>query len=436
MTSLLVIFVIIILALYGTPLFVVLGSIALFSFFREGYGADSGPLVIMPLYDIVSSQPVLLAIPLFTFAGYMMAESKTPQRLVELARAYIGWMPGGIALVTLFTCAIFTAFTGATGVTIIALGGLMYPVLLKDMYGEKFSLGLITGAGNIGLLFPPSLPIILYALVVPKDGDMMVSVDQLFAAGLLPGLLILMVIGIYVILYAKQKRLSTYKFTFTEALRATQNAIWEIPLPFIIIIGIYGGYFTATEAASFVAFYVFVIEVFIYKDISLKKDLPKVITESMMLTGGVLIVLGTAMGLANYMIDAQIPMKILSFMEQFITSKFVFLMTLNIFLLVVGFLLDIFSATLVVVPLIAPIASSFGINPVHLGIIFLTNLGIGYLTPPVGMNLFIASFRFNKPVLTLYRASLPFLFLLLISLIIITYVPFLSTYVVELLNIK
>ncbi len=428
--------VILLLALYGTPLFLILGGIALIAFFMSGYGADAGPLVIMPMYDIVSSQPVLLAIPLFTFAGYLMAESKTPQRLIDLARALVGWMPGGIAMVTLMTCAVFTAFTGATGVTIIALGGLLYPVLLNDKYTEKFSLGLITGAGNIGLLFPPSLPIILYALVVPKDGGMGVSVDQLFAAGVLPGFLILLILGLYVFIYAKKENIPTHPFKWNNVITSFKNAAWEVPLPFIIVIGIYGGFFTATEAAAITAFYVFIVEVFIYKDISFTKDLPRVVNDAMVLTGGVLVILGTAMGLANFMIDAQIPMKILDMMRVFISSKLMFLLTLNIFLLIVGFLLDIFSAILVVVPLVAPIAAEFGVNPVHLGIVFLTNLGIGYLTPPVGMNLFIASFRFNKPVLTLYRAALPFLFLLLVALGIITYWPELSLVLVRFFNIS
>ena len=254
MISLIVGVIILLLALYGTPLFLILGGIALVAFYFAGYGADAGPLVIMPMYDIISSQPILLAIPLFTFAGYLMAESKTPQRVIELARALVGWMPGGLAIVTLLTCALFTAFTGVTGVTIIALGGLLYPVLLNDKYSEKFSLGLITGAGNIGLLFPPSLPIILYALVVPKDGGMGVSVDQLFAAGVLPGFLILLILGIYVYGYAKKQSLPTHSFSFKKLLTASKNAAWEIPLPFIVVIGIYGGFFTATEAAAITAF--------------------------------------------------------------------------------------------------------------------------------------------------------------------------------------
>jgi tripartite ATP-independent transporter DctM subunit len=425
MMTLLIIILVFVFALYGTPLFVVIAGLALFAF----YLADTSSVaVILELYRLAST-PVLIAIPLFTFAGYIMAESKTPVRLINLSRALVGWIPGGLALVTIITCAIFTAFTGATGVTIIALGGLLLPVLMKDKYSESFSLGLITGAGNIGILFPPSLPIILYGLVSN------VSIDQLFVAGFIPGLIILIIFGIYVFYYAKKQTLPVHPFSWKNLWNATKEAAWEIPLPFIILIGIYGGFFTASEAAAITAFYILIVEVFIYKDIPFNK-LPIVIKDSMLLVGGVLIILGAALGLANYMIDAQIPMKILAFMQKFIQSKLLFLLTLNVFLLVVGALLDIFSAILVVVPLIIPIATSFGVHPIHLGIIFLTNLSIGYLTPPVGMNLFIASFRFNKPVLQLYKASLPFLFLLLIALIIITYIPELSLWLVEILHIQ
>ncbi|MFC1849455.1 TRAP transporter large permease [candidate division CSSED10-310 bacterium] len=416
----------IVLALYGAPLFTIIGGVALLAFYSVNQSQVS---VILELYRLAST-PVLIAIPLFTFAGYVLAESGTPKRLIQLSRALVGWMPGGLALVTVLTCAVFTAFTGATGVTIIALGGLLFPVLLKDAYSERFSLGLITSSGNIGLLFPPSLPIILYGLVAQ------VSVDQLFAAGLIPGLLIIAVMGSYVVLYARKGSLTTHKFSWSVLGRAFIDAVWEVPLPFIIIIGIYGGFFTASEAAAITAFYVLVVEFFIYRDLSLTKDLSGIIRDSMVLVGGVLIILGSALGLANYMIDAQIPMKILGFMQTFIHSKLVFLLTLNIFLLLVGAMLDIFSAILVVVPLLIPIATSFGVHPLHLGVIFITNLSIGYLTPPVGMNLFIASFRFNKSVLQLYAASLPFLGLLLLALLVITYVPELSLWLVRVFGIQ
>ena len=409
------------LALFGTPLFVIISAIALIAFYFSGI---SSAAVIVELYRL-ASMPILLAIPLFTFAGYLLAESNTPRRLVNLSRAYFGWMPGGLSIVTLISCAIFTAFTGASGVTIIALGGLLYPVLLQEKYPEKFSLGMLTASGNLGLLFPPSLPIILYGVISE------VSIDKLFIAGIIPGILMIILMSGYSVYHVRNIKVPTSKFTFRNAWKATHEAAWEIPLPFIILIGIYGGYITITEAASVTAFYVFIVEVFIYRDIKIRKDLVRVIKDSMVLVGGILVILGAALGLANYMVDAEIPMKILGFMKTFITSKALFLVTLNIFLLIVGFMMDIFSATLVVVPLIIPIATNFGVDPVHLGIIFLANLGIGYSTPPVGMNLFIASFRFNKPIVQLYHAALPFIIVLLIALVLITYIPDLSLWLVR-----
>lgn len=412
---------IILLALYGTPLFAIISSIALMAF----YFADIDvTVVIIELYRL-ASQPVLLAIPLFTFAGYLLAESNSPTRLINVAKALFGWLPGGLSIVALLTCAVFTALTGASGVTIIALGGLLYPILIKEKYPEKFSLGLLTTSGSLGLLFPPSLPIIVYGMISE------VSIDKLFLAGLLPGTLLIVMLSIYSVFKVRGQKIETTPFNFRKALRAIREAAWELPLPIIILGGIYAGFFTPTEAAAITAFYVLVVEVVIYRDIKIKTDLPRVMRDSMVLVGGILVILGAALGMANYMIDAEIPMKILGFMQQFITSKVMFLIALNIFLLIVGALMDIFSAILVVVPLIIPIAESYGVNSIHLGIIFLTNLEIGYSTPPVGINLFISSFRFEKPVVKLYSASVPFLIILLIALIIITYVPELSLWFVE-----
>jgi tripartite ATP-independent transporter DctM subunit len=412
-------------ALFGTSLFVIIAAIALIAFYFVEIDSSA---VIIELYRL-ASQPILLAIPLFTFAGYLLAESKTPQRLVELSRAFFGWLPGGLGIVTLVSCAIFTAFTGASGVTIIALGGLLYPVLQKEKYPEKFNLGILTASGNLGLLFPPSLPIILYGLISET------SIDKLFIAGIIPGLLMVTLMSVYSVNRMQKVHSNVEPFSARKAFEAIKNAAWEIPLPFIILVGIYGGFFTVTEAAAVTAFYVLIVEVFIYKEVSLTKGLPKVMKDSMILVGGILVILSAAMGLANYMIYDEIPMQILDWMKNFITSKIAFLLVLNLFLLVVGALMDIFSAILVIVPLITPIAINFGVDPVHLGIIFLANLGIGYSTPPVGMNLFIASFRFEKPILKLYVATIPFLIILLIALMLITYIPELSLWLVELLEV-
>ena len=408
--------VLVLLALFGAPLFIVIAAIALLSFHFAGIDTAA---VIVELYRLASA-PTLIAIPLFTFAGYVLAESKSPKRLVDLAKALFGWMPGGLAIVSLVTCAFFTAFTGASGVTIVALGGLLYPVLLKEGYPEKFSLGLLTSSGSLGLLFPPSLPIILYGLVAN------ISIDQLFLAGILPGFLLISLLSVYSMRRGTVAAVPKTPFNWINILKALKGSAWEIPLPIIIIGGIYGGFFTATEAAAVTAFYVLFIEVFIYRDLHLFKDVPGIMKDSMLLVGAILIILGCAMGLTNYLIDEQIPMKILAFMRTFISSKIVFLMLLNLLLLIVGCMMDMFSAIIVVVPLIVPIATEFGVDPVHLGIIFLANLEIGYFTPPVGLNLFISSFRFNKSIIKLYVSALPFLIIYLIALLIITYVPELS----------
>jgi C4-dicarboxylate transporter DctM subunit len=414
---------ILLLALLGVPLFVVISSIALLGFYSIDINSAA---IIVEMYRMTSSS-TLIAIPLFTLAGYIMAESNTPLRLVNLSKAFFGWLPGGLAIVTLVACAFFTAFTGASGVTIVALGGILYPILLKEKYPEGFSLGLITSSGGLGLLFPPSLPIIMYGLIAQT------SIDKLFVAGIIPGLILITVLSLYSVEKGHTSKVPKEPFSFENAIKSVKEAVWEIPLPFIILIGIYGGYFTASEAAAITAFYILIVEVFIYKDLNLFKDIPRITKESMLLVGGILIVLGTALGLTNFLIDQQIPMKLLAFMKTFVGHKVVFLILLNIFLLIVGCLMDIFSAIIVVVPLIIPIAKDFGIHPIHLGIIFLTNLEIGYSTPPVGINLFISSFRFKEPVLKLYGATLPFVAIRLPILILITYLPILSLKLVEII---
>ncbi|MBI4040477.1 MAG: TRAP transporter large permease [Deltaproteobacteria bacterium] len=416
MTTLFWVIGFVVFALLGTPLFSIIGAVAFLLFYLANIDLSA---VIIEMYRIASA-PALLAIPLFTFAGYVMAESGTPQRLLRVANALFGWIPGGLALVTLATCAFFTAFTGASGVTIIAMGGLLYPLLVSQKYSEKFSIGIVTTCGSLGLLFPPSLPLILYGLVAQ------VSVDQLFVAGILPGFLLMALLSLYAIYQGKVFQVPRTSFRLKEVCVSMWHAAGELPLPLIILGGIYGGYMTATEAASVAAFYVLMVEGLIYRDLNFLKDLPRIIRESMVLVGSIIIILGAALGLTNYLIDEQIPMKILEMMKVYITSKIMFLVVLNIFLLVVGCMMDIFSAIIVVVPLIVPVAQAYGIHPLHLGIIFLTNLEIGYLTPPVGINLFISSMRFGKSILSLYRSTLPFLVILLIGLLMITYIPWFS----------
>ena len=416
----------VLLALFGTPLFVIFGAAAMLAF----VGAEISPSVIMVDLNRIFMNPTLIAIPLFTFAGYMLAESKAPTRLVNLARAVFGVIPGGLGVVTLVTCALFTAFTGASGVTIIALGGLLYPILLKEQYPERFALGLVTTSGSLGLLFPPSLPLILYGVVSS------LSIDKLFAAGLVPGTILLVVLAAFAIQRGWANGIPRTRFAWSNVRSATRAVIWELPLPVVIIGGIYTGTFTATEAASVTAFYVFVIEFFVYRDLSVKKDLARVMKDSMLLVGAILMIIGVAMGLTNYLIDQEVPGKLFDFSKQFITSPAMFLVILNIFLLLVGMMMDIFSAIMVIVPLIMPIAEAYGINQVHLGIIFLTNLEIGYLTPPVGLNLFISSLRFGRPVFSVVRATLPYILILLVALVLITYVPQLSLWMVDALNAK
>jgi C4-dicarboxylate transporter DctM subunit len=405
------------LAIIGTPLFIVMGLAALVAFTFADVEVSA---VAVEIYRIAAA-PTLITIPLFTFAGYVMAESGTPRRLLRLADSCFGWMPGGVAIVSLVICAFFTAFTGASGVTIIALGGLLYPILKDEGYTEKFNLGLITTSGSLGLLFPPSLPIILYGMVAKVD------IDELFKAGIVPGILLIVILSLWAIKNApKESKRAKKDFSLNELWQSFKGALPEVLLPVGILTGIYGGYTTTTEAASITAFYVLVMECFYYKDVKLFKDIPKIILDSMSLVGGILLILCCALGITNYLVDEEIPMKILAFMKEFLTNKYSFLLFLNIFLLIVGSLMDIFSAIIVVVPLIVPIATEFGVHPIHLAIIFLTNLEIGYITPPVGINLFISSFRFKRPVTELYRASFPYLLLLLFALIIITYVPELS----------
>jgi len=407
-------------ALFGLPLFLVLAIVALVSF----ASADiPGSAVVIEMLRLASS-PMLVAIPLFTFAGAIFAAGGAPRRLVALSREVLGWVPGGLSLVGLITCALFTAFTGASGVTIVAVGGLLLPALLQAGYPERFSLGLVTTSGSLGLLFPPSLPLIIYAYVAG------VSVDELFLAGILPGILLIVLLGLWGARRGFEVGVRPNRFRGDSAWKALRAAGWEIPLPIVVLGGIYSGRVTVTEAASITALYAIVAEVLIYRDVSLRQ-IPGIVRGSMVLVAGILVILASAFGFTNYLVDAEVPMRILEWMQGAFSSKWTFLLALNIFLLIVGSLMDIFSALIVVVPLILPIAEGYGVNLTHLGIVFLTNLEIGYSTPPVGLNLFISSFRFDRSIGDLYRACLPFLGILLVALAMITYLPWLSLGLVE-----
>ena len=420
MISLLVVILFIVLLLIGVPIFVVIAGLTLFLFFSAEIDISA---IIIEMHRMATT-PVLIAIPLFTFAGYLLSESGAPKRLIRLSNAILGWMPGGLSVIALLTCAVFTALTGATGLTIIALGGLLLPAMKKGQYSERFSLGLLTTSGTLGLLFPPSLPLIVYAIVAK------IRIDQLFIAGILPGILLVIVLAIYCVYKSAKEEVPRTKFDFTELIKAARDIIWELPLPAVVLGGIYSGYFAVSEAAAITAVYVLIVEMFVYRDVRLK-ELPEIMKKSMVLVGGVLIILGAAMGLTNYLIDAEIPMRLLDFFKGHIQSSILFLVVLNIFLLAVGCTMGIFSALVVVVPLLTPIAKAYGIDPIHLGIIFLANLEIGASIPPLGINLFIAGMRFDRPVLKLYLASLPFIAILLLGLAIITYVPWLSVALLE-----
>jgi len=404
----------------GAPIFIGLGGLAILFFWQ-----DYTPLAAIPAeaYRIVVS-PTLSTIPLFTLAGYILAESRASERLVRLFRASFGWIPGGTPIVLVLLCGFFTALTGGSGVTILALGGLLYPLLIKEGYSKEFSLGLITVAGSLGLLFPPSLPLIIYGVTAA------VSVKTIFLAGIVPGFLRVAMIGGWAVWQGKSQHIKRHKFNLTEVKNSIIETKWEAMIPFFILFGIFGGFTTLVETAALTVVYVFIIEVFVYKDLK-SKDLRKIILDCSTLIGGVLIILGVAMGLTSYLVDAQIPFKLLAWVKTFISSKLVFLLMLNIFLLAVGCMMDIFSAIIIVVPLITPLGAYFGIDPVHLAIIFIANLELGFLTPPVGMNLFLSAYRFDENMPTIYKSTLPFFVVMLLSVLAITYIPILSTWAVN-----
>ncbi len=412
---------IIILTLYkGAPIFVGMGGLAIL-FFWQDYTPLSA--ISAETYRIVVS-PTLSTIPLFTLAGYILAESKASERLVRLFRALFGWIPGGTPIVLVLLCGFFTALTGGSGVTILALGGLLFPLLMKEGYSKHFSLGLITVAGSLGLLFPPSLPLIIYGVTAA------VSVKAILLAGIIPGFLRLAMVGGWAVWQGEAQHVKRHQFNLSKIKESIIETKWEAIIPFLILFGIFGGFTTLVETAAMTVVYVFVIEVFVYKDLK-SKDLRRIILDCATLIGGVLIILGVAMGLTSYLVDAQIPFKLLAWVQTFISSKFVFLLMLNIFLLIVGCMMDIFSAIIIVVPLITPLGAYFGIDPVHLAIIFIANLELGFLTPPVGINLFLSAYRFDENMPTIYKSTLPFFMVMLLSVLAITYIPILSTWAVN-----
>lgn len=416
---------IIVFTLLGAPLFAIFAAFAM-----QAYQvADLDMAIVVSELARLATMPLLRALPLFALAGYILAGSKASARLLRISRAAFGWLPGGLALVCIVLCTLLTAFTGASGVTIVALGGLLLPALVADGYRERFALGLVTSGGNVGVLFVPSLPLILYAIIAnPISSE--VTIDALFRAGVLPGLLCLGVLGGYSAFAASRQRVARTRFSGRELLKALWAAKWEVPLPFVVLGGVYSGKLAVSEAAVFTAAYTLVVEVLIYREISWRA-LTRIVRESVVLVGGVLLILGMGMAITNFLVDQEVPSRILDYVSGHIHDKLLFLVALNIFLLMVGCVMDIYTAIVVIVPLLAPLALQFGIHPVHLAVIFLTNLAIGYSTPPVGMNLFIASIRFNKPLLQLTLASLPLIALLLCALALVTYWPALSLCLVK-----
>ena len=414
-----VIFVLLAVAI-GTPLFAIIGGLALYFFTSINTSTSA---IVVEMCRVVN-MPGIIMIPLFTFSGYLLAESKMSDRLVKTSGAFLSWLPGGLAVVVLVASAFFTSLTGANALAIIAIGGLLLPMLGKVGFDERFSLGLVTASGSLGVLFIPSLPIIIYALIAQVD------TVQLFIAGIVPGTLMIVLLAVYAVRHGVKLKMKPERPSIKKMIEALIEIKWEIPLPIIIVGGIFGGIITVGEAAAVTAAYVIIVECFITKDVSIKK-LGGVIFDSMVMVGALMCIIGLALGVVNFLVYQHVPQRIMEFILLHISSKYTFLLVLNCFLLVVGCMMDMFSAIIVVVPLILPAAKSFGIDPIHLGVIFLANLTIGYLTPPIGMDLFVSHVRFQEPVLKIFRASIPFFFILLVTLLIITYWPDLSLFLID-----
>lgn len=408
------------LALIATPLFLVFGAAALVLF--ESTPGESMISLAIPVFsERFADSPHLATIPLFTLAGYMMAEGGTPKRLIDLSSALLGWLPGGLAIVCLCTSAFFTTFTGGSGITIVAIGGLLLPALVQEKYPKQFSLGLVTAAGSLGIMFPPALPLILYGIIAN------IVIDKLFLAGIIPGVLTVLALSVYAGVVGTKAKIPRVPFNARRAAQAIWHTKWELGLPIVVVGGLVTGILRIHEASALTGLYVFLIEVFIYRELKLK-DFPRIVRQSMTLVGAIMAILAMAIGFTEYLIQAEIPMHLLHVMQSFITSKVMFLLVLNVFLLIAGMVMEIFAAIFVVVPLIVPIAQHFGIDPYHLALVFLVNLEIAYLAPPLGLNLMISSFRFSTPMTTIYRSILPFMGVLALTLLVTTYIPELSTY--------
>lgn len=420
----------IVLALLGAPLFAIILGAAALGF----YTLDTELAVLhIDIYQMTNSV-VLMALPLFTFAGFLLSESRTADRMMRLSQAALGWMPGGMAFVALIACAFFTALTGGSGVTIVALGALLLPALARAGYKEKFNLGLMTSSGSLGLLIVPSVPLLIYGIIAQQMSQQLdmpsVEIVDLYLAGLVPALLMIVALYLWCLWAMRNDPVPRQAFEFDELRQAVWEARWELPLPVVVLGGIFSGFLIVSEAAAVTALYVLVVEVFLYREISLKR-LPGIMRESMVMVGGILLILGVALAFTDYLVYASVPEKLFTFIQTHVESKLAFLLLLNIVLLVLGALLDIFAALVIMVPLILPVALRYGIDPVHLGVIFVANMQIGYITPPVGMNLFIASYRFRKSVTELFNATIPFMLVLLVVLLMITYIPSLSLFLVR-----
>jgi C4-dicarboxylate transporter, DctM subunit len=412
---------IIVLAFLGVPLFALFGAAALALFLSLPEGTWASPAIDM--FGIqFAEQPSLITIPLFTFAGYLLAESGMPRRLVDVSKAWLGWMPGSLAVVCLIASAFFTTFTGGSGITIVAVGGLLLPVMLQEKYPEKFTLGLVTTGGSLGILFPPSVPLIMYGIIAN------LSMDKLLVAGIIPGTLVVVVLGVYGAIVGKKSGFTAVPFAWPAAMSTLWAIKWEAAIPVVLLGGFGTGILRLHEAAVLTAMYVLFIEVVIYRDINIRKDLPRVVIESMTLVGAILTIMACAVGFTGFLIQAQVPMKLLEMMQSMISSQFLFLLVLNIFLVIVGMLMEIFAAIVVAVPLVIPLANAYGLDPYHFAIIFLLNLEIAYLMPPLGINLFISSIRFNRPVTSLYGSVLSFIAVLFATLMVVSYVPILTTW--------